>query len=102
MGRKSATTKRQTAVLNNSCGKKWEPVLREFIMVKKAQGAAPRTISDYERHVTKLFKDYNASLDDIDQLYMASLEYISAPNIAPATHNLRLQYLKTFLFLQHV
>jgi site-specific recombinase XerD len=62
-----------------------------FIAYKTAQGLAPRTISDYKMHLSKLEK----LLDNESNYRLASLIYLSG-NINNTTYNFRFRALKVF------
>lgn len=68
----------------------WEKVLKDFLLLKRAQGASERTVKDYEKHVNIFFKRFPNALNDLEA---SAMEYMSE-NIKPATYNLRRAYLK--------
>jgi integrase/recombinase XerC len=68
----------------------WEDMLRMFLAEKKAQGRSDTTIHDYDYHIHKFYRLYPDG-DLQENLYTYMTE-----NIAPATYNIRLAYLKGF------
>jgi len=76
----------------------WEDALEAFIFLKKANGISPRTIKDYRYHVALFFSECPQawSPQDANKTRMAVLSFLGQDNIAPATFNIRLRYLKSF------
>ena len=76
----------------------WEEALEAFIFLKKANGISPRTIKDYRYHVALFFSECPQAWDpqDANKTRMAVLSYLGQDDIAPATFNIRLRYLKSF------
>jgi integrase len=70
-------------------------LLELFLFEKKAEGRAPRTISDYKLHVSMFFKRFPRALRSEKDLRNSVLKYFS-DDIKPATFNLRRVYLKAF------
>lgn len=68
-----------------------------FLLYKKAQGLAERTLQDYEYNIGLFFREYPNALKDDETLEMAVLEYFSSiGHLAPATFNSRRKNLNTF------
>lgn len=76
----------------------WQGVLEKFILQKRAEGLADRTINDYRYHVTNLFKDSGFSFDcEYEILKSLVLNYFAlSAKLAPITFNTRRKILKTF------
>lgn len=81
----------------------WTQCLRDFLLVKAAQGLAERTLRDYEYHVTAFFQKRNAvtgsvtAVTDYVTLERNVLEHFaSASHLAPDTLNIRRKNLNTF------
>lgn len=74
---------------------KWEDQLFEFLLFKQADGRAPRTLKDYEKHITRFFHSFPEAAGTYDNLRHCVFTYLSEP-IAPATRNLRLTNLRSF------
>ncbi|MCX7667760.1 MAG: site-specific integrase, partial [Atribacterota bacterium] len=76
---------------------KWsvEALLELFLFEKRAEGKAPRTVKDYEYHVSVFFRRFPLSLSSAEALRKAVLEYF-AEEVKPATFNLRRKYLRVF------
>jgi site-specific recombinase XerD len=75
----------------------WEEYLDYFLLFKKAQGLAERTLSDYKEHVTKFFKVSHASIEDYNGLKLAVLKYFAeSASLSPYTFNTRRKLLKVF------
>ncbi|HHY46817.1 MAG TPA: hypothetical protein GX506_05890 [Firmicutes bacterium] len=62
--------------------------------MKQAQGVSSRTLKDYQEHITRFFTRHPDAYNP-DNLRQRVLAYM-AENIAPATFNLRREYLKAF------
>ncbi|NPV27678.1 MAG: tyrosine-type recombinase/integrase [Firmicutes bacterium] len=73
----------------------WQDVLTEFILQKRAEGLAWRTLDDYEDHITRFFSRCHVEFADYEALRRAVLAYLAEP-VAPATRNIRLSNLKIF------
>ncbi|MEW6172940.1 MAG: tyrosine-type recombinase/integrase [Bacillota bacterium] len=75
----------------------WETALEEFLLQKQAEGKAPRTLKDYENHVTAFFKAESEAWKDYHALKRAVLRHFASLNGKSATtYNLRREYLKAF------
>jgi site-specific recombinase XerD len=75
----------------------WKDVLENFILAKKAQGLAERTINDYRYHISNLFKDSDLSLTNYEAVKLLVLHYFAgSSDLAPITFNTRLKTLKVF------
>lgn len=76
----------------------WNTALEEFLLWKQAEGKAPRTLRDYENHVTAFFKKEQAEAwMDYHRLRVAVRKHFAALNGKSATtYNLRREYLKAF------
>ena len=72
--------------------------LELFLFEKKAEGRAPRTISDYKLHVTMFFKRFPRTLRSEKDLRASVLEYFS-DDIKPTTFSLRREELEYFRIL---
>jgi len=69
-----------------------------FLLYKKAQGLAERTLKDYEYNIGLFFKAYPRALKNDETLEMAVLEYFAGiGHLAPSTFNSRRKNLNTFL-----
>lgn len=73
----------------------WDGMLKNFINLKKAEGRAPRTIQDYQYHINRFFTRFPNCMED-GSLTDCANEFM-AEKAAPATYNLKRQYLKAFL-----
>lgn len=74
----------------------WEGILSEFLLFKKVDGCAERTLKDYRVHVTQFFSRFPDAERSYEEMQRCLLAYLAEP-VAPATRNLRLTYLKAFL-----
>jgi len=72
--------------------------LELFLFEKKAEGRAPRTISDYKLHVSMFFKRFPRALRSEKELIASVLEYFS-DDIKPTTFSLRREELEYFRML---
>lgn len=72
----------------------WDSALRCFLLFKRAEGASPRTLLDYQKHITQFFNRFPSGLSN-PALRACLLQYLAEP-ISPATYNLRLVYLRAF------
>ncbi|PAK55398.1 tyrosine-type recombinase/integrase [Paenibacillus sp. 7541] len=73
----------------------WREVLADFQQRKKLDGISEQTALDYDRHVNLLFKRYPDGWETEIALAEAVLSHMS-DQIAPATFNSRLVYLRAF------
>lgn len=75
----------------------WQEVLEEFLLVKKAQGRAPKTLHDYTYWLNTFFSLHGEAWPDYHRLRKAVREYFTAlAEKKPATYNLARAYLKHF------
>ncbi|AFM21388.1 site-specific recombinase XerD [Acetomicrobium mobile DSM 13181] len=76
----------------------WQEALEAFLLFKKAEGLAVGTIDDYRYHVTRFFSLYPDAWNpqDVRRTRAAVLSHLGQDDIAPATFNIRLRYLKAF------
>jgi len=76
----------------------WQDALDAFLLFKKAEGLAVGTIDDYRYHVSRFFGLYPDAWNPSDpsKARIAVLSFLGQDNIAPATFNIRLRYLKSF------
>lgn len=75
---------------------KWEETLESFLLWKKAEGKAERTIKDYGYHVRNFLKCYpDAVLNQPVNLRNCIISYLAEP-AKPAYYNNKMVYLKTF------
>ncbi|MEW6182968.1 MAG: site-specific integrase [Bacillota bacterium] len=75
----------------------WETALEEFFLQKQAEGKAPRTLKDYQNHVTAFFKAEPEAWKDYHTLKRAVLKHFASLNDKSATtYNLRREYMKAF------
>lgn len=72
----------------------WQAALSDFLTWKQAQGAAPRTLHDYQDHVRQFFTRFPDAYNP--QLVRQRVLAYMAEDVAPATFNLRREYLKAF------
>jgi len=76
----------------------WKKHLKLFLLYKKAQGLAERTLKDYEYNISLFFRDYPKALKDEEALEMTVLEYFAGMgDLSPYTFNSRRKNLNTFL-----
>ncbi|BAF59572.1 MAG: site-specific integrase [Pelotomaculum sp.] len=76
---------------------KWEQALEEFLLHKKAEGRAARTLFDYKARITPFFQAYPEAWPDYEALRRAVRLYLAQfTGKAPASYNLPLQYLRSF------
>ena len=69
--------------------------LDTFLTFKKATGAAPRTMTDYRKTVGAFFRGYEEAWNGPHTMRPSLVSWLSQ-DIAPATYNLRLVYLRAF------
>lgn len=69
----------------------WSEALEEFLLLRQAQGLAPRTLQDYRIHVGRFFRYYDCWPD----VSRAALEYMAKP-CSPGYYNIKLKYLRVF------
>ncbi|WP_235439711.1 phage integrase SAM-like domain-containing protein [Paenibacillus sp. DMB20] len=74
----------------------WRNVLEEFLRFKLLNGISESTHDDYVRSVELLFKRYPDAWESYFKLEEAVQDHLRQKDIAPATFNSRLTYLRTF------
>jgi site-specific recombinase XerD len=75
----------------------WKEAADNFLLLKRAQGIAPRTLEEYEYHLKRFDKKMNPSLVDADKLRKTVLAYFAdSASAAPATFNMRRHCLMGF------
>lgn len=74
----------------------WAEALGGFLTWKKAHGISDQTYYDYDKHVRLFFKRFPDAWTSTRELKDALFSHL-AEDIAPATYNNRLIYLRTFL-----
>ena len=72
----------------------WEEAEARFVALRKAQGAAPRTVAGDEEVISVFFKRYPAAWSSSCRDCL--LAHMSQEGIAPATYNFRLKSLRSF------
>lgn len=71
-------------------------LLEEFLLVRQADGLAPRTLEDYRWHVGMFIRFMSANTPvTYDAIRRALLQYLSQPS-SPRYRNIKLQYLRAF------
>ncbi len=73
----------------------WEEALEDFLNLKGAEGRAPRTLTDYRKHVTRFFTRFPDAYENEKEARSALLKHLAQAK-TPSTHNLRLEYLRGF------
>jgi site-specific recombinase XerD len=73
----------------------WEEALEAFILFRKAEGFAERTLKDYRYTVSRFFREHPNAWDP-STTRAAVLSFLGQDGIAPATFNIRRKYLKAF------
>jgi site-specific recombinase XerD len=75
----------------------WEECLKDFETFKLAQGLSEKTIKDYQYHINRFFKEFPLAWNDYETLSKSIIKFFANGNhYAPATHNIRRKYLKSF------
>ena len=74
----------------------WETVLNEFLLVKKAEGRAWRTLDDFKDRITRFFRRYPQAWLDEAKHRDCLLDYLGR-GIGATAHNLDLNSLKLFI-----
>ncbi|MPM45202.1 Tyrosine recombinase XerC [bioreactor metagenome] len=72
----------------------WKDAMEDFISLRKAEGAAPRTIQGYRENIGSFFKKYPTAWEGTCRKCL--LHYLSQEGISPATYNARLKVLHPF------
>lgn len=72
----------------------WEDGRERFLLLRKSQGAAKRTLTGYKENITAFFRRYPAAWSA--KCRDCLLLHLSQEGISPATHNARLKTLKPF------
>jgi len=76
----------------------WQEAAKQFLLLKQAQGLAPRTLEDYRRHLERFFAKHPECWPK--DVKAAALDYM-AEQVAPAYFNLKLKHLKAFFAWCH-
>lgn len=75
----------------------WEETLDYFLLARRSQGLADRTVSDYKEHVTRFFKTTGADILDPAGLKLAVMRYFAeSSKLSAYTFNTRRKLLKVF------
>jgi site-specific recombinase XerD len=76
----------------------WEKCLEHFLLFKKSQGLAERTLNDYHYHVSQFFQNSRlSSMGNYEALRLAVMNYFAeSSNLSPSTFNMRRKTLKVF------
>ncbi len=72
----------------------WEDVMEEFLSLRRAQGAAPRTREGYRENITAFFRRYPTAWTGPCRSCL--LDYLGQEGIAAGTVNARLKALRPF------
>lgn len=72
----------------------WQDAMSRFLSLRKAQGAAPRTLRGYEENVRAFFRRYPTAWSPACRDCL--LDYLAQDGISPATYNVRLKVLHPF------
>lgn len=75
----------------------WEECLIEFLNWKRVQGLSKQTIKDYRQSMNLFMSRYPTAWDSPHNLKSMLYDHLAQPEIAPATYNSRLVYLRSFL-----
>jgi site-specific recombinase XerD len=73
----------------------WEKVLARYLLHRRADGLAERTLKDYTIHISRFFSKYPQALETPEQVREYVLQYM-AKDRSPAYHNITLRYLRVF------
>lgn len=79
--------------IRRSAPKTWEEALEGFILLRRSQGAAERTVLDYERSVTLFFRRFPTAWSSTCR--DCFLRHMSQ-EMSPATYNIRLKTFRPF------
>ncbi|MCS5695264.1 tyrosine-type recombinase/integrase [Desulfofundulus thermocisternus] len=74
----------------------WQEALEEFLLLKRAQGRAERTLKDYVYYVNQFFNRYPNIWPDVSLMKKAVYDYLSQENISNSAFNLRRANLNSF------
>ena len=75
----------------------WLEAVEEFLLVKRAQGRAERTINDYFYHLNKFFADFPDAWPDYHALKAAvNKHFAGLTQMSNSSYNLRREYLGAF------
>lgn len=75
----------------------WQEAFLEFLLCKKAEGRAFRTLTDYRKHVPRFFDEFPQSWPEYEALKKAVVSHFaSLRDKSPSYYNLRREYLKAF------
>lgn len=72
----------------------WQDAMSRFLALRKAQGAAPRTLRGYEESIKSFFTRYPTAWSPACRDCL--LEYLAQDGTSPATYNVRLKVLHPF------
>ncbi|CAB3391684.1 tyrosine-type recombinase/integrase [Kyrpidia spormannii] len=75
----------------------WRDVLDEFLLIRRAEGLAERTLRDYRDHIPAFFKDAGDAWPDVKALRRAVLGHFEGLRGMSASYwNMRRKYLNAF------
>jgi site-specific recombinase XerD len=74
----------------------WEEVLEEFILVKKTEGRAWRTINDYRSNIKHFFSQYPQAWKNEGEQRNCLLQHLNR-GVGAVAYNLNVGYIKVFL-----
>ena len=75
----------------------WSSLLKEYIILRRAEGASAGTITIYEGYVRRFFQAYPDALSSPDRLKDCVYDHLGAEHLQPVTYNMRFRFLRVFL-----
>ena len=86
----------QVVTLRQEKALSWNDHLNLFTLTLKAQGKAPRTISDYAYQIRCFFGRFPDALESPEKGKLAALSFLADDSIGPVAFNHRLRHVRTF------
>lgn len=75
----------------------WDSLLKEYIILRRAEGASAGTITIYEGYVRRFFQAYPDALSSPDRLKDCVFDHLGGESIGPVNYNMRRRFVSAFI-----
>ncbi len=75
----------------------WDSLLKEYIILRRAEGASAGTIGIYEEYARRFFEAYPDALSSSDRLKDCVYDHLGGEHLQPVTYNMRRRFTGAFL-----
>ncbi len=75
----------------------WDSLLKEYIILRRAEGASAGTITIYEGYVRRFFQAYPDALSSPDRLKDCVFDHLGSEPLQSVTYNMRRRFVGAFL-----